>query len=169
MELVVRAISRRATRGVVSVGGRTLPCALGRSGQRAIKREGDGATPLGRWALQSVYYRSDRIARPHTRLPVNAIRSSDGWCDAPTDRNYNRAVRLPYPARIEHLHRADHVYDLIVVLSHNQRPRRRGCGSAIFMHVARPGFLATEGCIALRLADLRRVLEACGRRSHIII
>jgi L,D-peptidoglycan transpeptidase YkuD (ErfK/YbiS/YcfS/YnhG family) len=167
--MVVRALSRRAPRGVLSVAGRTFPCALGRRGQRAIKREGDGATPIGRWDLRSVLYRSDRIPRPHTGLPIKAMRRSDGWCDAPGDRNYNRAVRNPYPASTEQLFRADHVYDLLVVLSHNERPRKRGCGSAIFMHVARPGFSPTEGCVALRIEDLRRVLEVCRRNSRIVV
>jgi L,D-peptidoglycan transpeptidase YkuD (ErfK/YbiS/YcfS/YnhG family) len=93
-----------------------MPCALGRSGQRSNKREGDGATPLGQWTLRQVLYRSDRIARPRTGLPIKRIHKSDGWCDAPADRNYNRAVRLPYPASIENLYRTDGVYDLIVVL-----------------------------------------------------
>jgi L,D-peptidoglycan transpeptidase YkuD (ErfK/YbiS/YcfS/YnhG family) len=167
--LAVRATSKRATRGVLSVGGRAFPCALGRSGQRALKREGDGATPIGQWALRQVFYRSDRIARPRTGLPVKAIRQRDGWCDAPADRNYNRAVRLPYPASSETLFRADGVYDLIVVLSHNERPRMRGGGSAIFIHIARTNYAPTEGCIALRRRDLQQVLATCRRGSRIDI
>jgi L,D-peptidoglycan transpeptidase YkuD (ErfK/YbiS/YcfS/YnhG family) len=167
--LVVRATSKRANRGVLSVAGRAVPCALGRSGQRAIKREGDGATPMGQWTLRQVFYRSDRIPRPRTGLPIKQIRTSDGWCDAPADRNYNRAVRLPYSASIENLHRADGVYDLIVVLSHNERPRQRGRGSAIFIHIARPGYTPTEGCIALNRRDLQHVLATCRRHSHIIV
>ncbi len=146
-----------------------MPCALGRSGQRAIKREGDGATPMGQWTLRQVRYRSDRIAQPRTGLPVKAIHKSDGWCDAPADRNYNRAVRLPYPASVEILYRADGVYDLIVVLSHNARPRLRGAGSAIFIHIARAGFPPTEGCIALSRRDLLNMLATCRCRSRILI
>jgi L,D-peptidoglycan transpeptidase YkuD (ErfK/YbiS/YcfS/YnhG family) len=146
-----------------------MPCALGRSGQRSNKREGDGATPLGQWTLRQVLYRSDRIARPRTGLPIKRIHKSDGWCDAPADRNYNRAVRLPYPASIENLYRTDGVYDLIVVLSHNERPRLRGAGSAIFIHIARDGYTPTEGCIALSRRDLQHVLAICRRRSRIII
>jgi L,D-peptidoglycan transpeptidase YkuD (ErfK/YbiS/YcfS/YnhG family) len=167
--LAVRAISRRATQGILTVGAHTFPCALGRSGQHALKREGDGATPMGRWILRHVLYRSDRVQRPRTGLHIKAIRGSDGWCDAPTDRNYNRAVRHPYAASLERLHRADHVYDLIVILSHNQRPRMRGAGSAIFMHIARPGYSPTEGCIALSRKHLQRVLEICRRNTRIII
>jgi L,D-peptidoglycan transpeptidase YkuD (ErfK/YbiS/YcfS/YnhG family) len=167
--LVVHTISKRATRGVLSMGGRSFPCALGRSGQTVLKREGDGATPIGRWTLRRVLYRRDRTTRPRTGLPIKIIGKADGWSDAPADRNYNRAVQLPYAASAEHLYRADDVYDLIVVLSHNERPRMRGCGSAIFMHVARPGYRPTEGCVALSRSDLRIVLETCGRGARIII
>src|SRR5690349_5923716 len=122
----VAALSPGATRGTVKLGGLAFPCALGRSGRRAVKREGDGATPIGRWRLLQVLYRADHILRPATGLPVRPIRASDGWCDAPHDRNYNRPVRHPYPASAERLWREDALYDIVVVLSHNVRPRVRG-------------------------------------------
>jgi L,D-peptidoglycan transpeptidase YkuD (ErfK/YbiS/YcfS/YnhG family) len=146
-----------------------LPCALGRSGRRARKREGDGATPVGRWRLLYVLYRSDRVLRPATGLPVKPIGRSDGWCDAPADPNYNRPVRLPYPASAESLWRADGLYDLVVVLSHNHVPRVRGAGSAIFMHLARPGYRPTEGCIALRRAHMLVLLRNIGRNRAICV
>ena len=139
-------------------GGRSYPCALGRSGRRTLKREGDGATPTGLFRLESIYYRPDRGPRPPTGLPLKITRPTDGWCDAPADRNYNRAVCHPYPASAEELWRPDGLYDVVVVLDCNRRPRIRGRGSAIFMHVARPGFKPTEGCIALRRTDLVRIL-----------
>lgn len=138
-----------------------LPCALGHGGIRSIKREGDGATPAGLWPLRCVLYRADRIARPQTALPLARISPGDGWCDAQHDRNYNRPVNLPYPGSHERLWRTDHLYDLIVVLGYNDLPRRSGCGSAIFMHVARPNFEPTEGCIALCRTDLVRLLCLC--------
>jgi L,D-peptidoglycan transpeptidase YkuD (ErfK/YbiS/YcfS/YnhG family) len=131
---------------------------LGRSGRRTLKREGDGATPTGLFRLESIYYRPDRGPRPQTGLPLKIIRPTDGWCDAPADRNYNRSVCHPYPASAEEMWRPDGLYDVVVVLDCNRRPRIRGRGSAIFMHVARPGFKPTEGCIALRRADLVRIL-----------
>ncbi len=163
MKLVVRTVSAAATRGHLDLGGRVFPCALGRSGCRAVKREGDGATPIGTWRLLRVLYRRDRVVRPRTGLPVREIGRDDGWCDAAGDRNYNRPVRLPYAATCEAMWRADGLYDVVVVLSHNERPRMTGCGSAIFMHVARPGYSPTEGCIALSVRDLRLVLALCER------
>ncbi len=155
----VRRAPGREPRGRLCVGQKSGPCAIGRGGLAAAKREGDGATPIGLWPLRAVLYRPDRVGRPRTRLPVQALRSADGWCDAPSDRNYNRPVRHPYRASAERLWRKDDLYDLIVVLGHNDRPRIRGRGSAIFLHVARPGYAPTEGCIALPRADLLRFIE----------
>ena len=145
-----------------------MRCALGRGGISALKREGDGATPRAAMRLLSVYYNPSRGSRPSTALDVRAIRSNDSWCDDPRDRNYNRAVRHPYPTSAEHLWRADALYDLIVVLDYNIRPRRRGAGSAIFMHVARPGYQPTEGCIALQPADLLKLLRIARRGTRVV-
>ncbi len=165
--MVVGSRSRHDSRGWLTIAGRTLPVALGRAGRRVLKREGDGATPVGVWRLRCVLYRADRGQRPRTALPVRPLRRDDGWCDAVGDRAYNRAVRLPYPASAEALWRADAVYDVVVVLSHNEQPRTWGGGSAIFMHLARPGFTPTEGCIALTRRDLGMVLARCGRGTRV--
>jgi L,D-peptidoglycan transpeptidase YkuD (ErfK/YbiS/YcfS/YnhG family) len=132
--------------------------ALGRGGIRALKREGDGATPLGRFRIREVLYRADRMPRPRTQLPVRAIRAGDGWCEDPVDRNYNRRVRLSPRSNADRLMRSDHLYDLVLVLGYNDRPRVRGRGSAIFVHLARPGFTPTAGCIALERHDLLMLL-----------
>lgn len=152
--------ARSASRSIshVHCGPRRWRCALGRSGRVSLKREGDGGTPRGRWRLLRVFYRPDRIARPMTALPCSALRARDAWCDAPRDRNYNRQVTAPYPASTERMWRDDALYDLVVVMDYNIWPRRRGFGSAIFMHVARAGLGATEGCIALRRRDLLALL-----------
>jgi L,D-peptidoglycan transpeptidase YkuD (ErfK/YbiS/YcfS/YnhG family) len=158
-QVIVRGVAARPERGLLSLGGLTFSCALGRSGRSSGKREGDGATPIGALHVRQVLYRANRIPRPRTSLPVGVLRPDDGWCDKPGDRNYNRRVRHPYPASAEHLWRADHLYDLLAVLDYNDTPRIQGRGSAIFMHVAGEDFAATAGCVALRIADLQRVIE----------
>lgn len=163
----IHARSRASTHGLVTLGPLRLPCALGRGGRQMLKREGDGATPVGLWPLRGVLYRPDRGPRPLTGLPVSPIEPDDGWCDDPYDRNYNRPVRVPYPASHEQLWREDCLYDLVVILGYNDWPRARGHGSAIFMHVAAPGFAPTEGCIALRHGDLRLLLKAVGPQTMI--
>ena len=154
-----------ATRGWATINGLRFPCALGRSGRRAAKREGDGATPIGAFKVRGVYYRPDRLLRPSTRLPVAPLRPDDGWCDAVGDRNYNRKVKHPYPASAERMWREDHLYDLVVVLDHNEKPRVQGLGSAVFMHVARPGYQPTAGCIAFQRQHLLRILKLLGAGS----
>lgn len=168
-KLVVRALNAASRRGYLWFGPFRVPCALGHSGVKALKSEGDMATPRGRFRLRGVFYNPNSGPRPRTALALRPLRRTDGWCDTPSDRNYNRFVSLPYPKSAERLWREDGVYDIIIVLGYNDVPRVRNRGSAIFMHLARPGFLATEGCVALRGADLRRVLQAVTRRSEIII
>ncbi|MFO1189360.1 MAG: L,D-transpeptidase family protein [Alphaproteobacteria bacterium] len=155
--------------GIVRWRGRRARCALGRGGIRGDKREGDGATPAGTFALRSVLYRADRLARPATRLPVEMIGPRDGWCDDPSHPHYNRRVRLPFTASHERLWRRDRLYNLVVVVGHNDSPPRPGLGSAIFIHVASPRYSPTAGCIALARADLLRLLGDCDRRSKILI
>ncbi len=155
MEIVLEAEDR------LRLGGRTYRCAIGRSGVSSAKREGDGATPAGIFPLRRVVYRADRMAQPETRLPVRAMASADGWCDDPSHADYNRAVSLPHAASCEPLWREDALYDLLVVLGHNDDPVRAGLGSAIFLHLARPDFGPTQGCLALSLDDLLRIVGAC--------
>lgn len=153
----------------VVAGRNSYPCVVGRAGIHTQKREGDGRTPVGNFALREVLYRPDRVARPATRLPVHPIRLRDGWCDAPEHSEYNRAVHLPLSASAERLWRADPLYDVIAVLGYNDDPVTAGAGSAIFLHVARVNFAPTEGCVALRRGDLLRVLAACDPGSRVII
>lgn len=149
--------------------GQTYRCAVGGGGIAATKREGDHASPLGCFALRKVLFRADRIDVPQTGLPVSAISPNDGWCDAPNDAAYNQAVSLPYAASAESLWRDDNVYDLIVVLGHNDSPVVPGCGSAIFIHVAQPDYAPTEGCVALVREDLLEVLNDCDQQTQICI
>lgn len=146
--------------GGFDLAGRRVRCALGCGGVVAasVKREGDGATPLGDWAIRRVLYRPDRLERPQTTLPAAPIQAEDGWCDDPGDRAYNRPVRLPYAARHERLWREDGLYDLVCVLAHNDDPPIAGLGSAIFLHCARDDYGSTQGCVALARSDLQALL-----------
>lgn len=163
--LVVRRRPGHPSQGLLQCGHVVFACALGRGGIRAVKREGDGATPRGRMAMVRAMVRREAGPLPPTRLRPAAIRPRDGWCDASGDRNYNRPVRLPYPAGHERLRRDDHLYDVCLVLDFNLRPRRRGMGSAIFMHLARPGLAPTEGCVAVSRRVMLRLLPHLSRHT----
>lgn len=167
-QLRVLRLSDSATQGWVAFGALRWRCALGRSGLTAVKREGDGATPRGEFRMVQAFYRPDKISRPRMRLPLRPLQAADGWCDATGDRNYNRRVRHPYPASAERMWRTDGLYDVVVVLDYNLRPRTQGRGSAIFMHCARAGYAPTEGCVALRRSDLVRLLAVVGARPTVV-
>jgi L,D-peptidoglycan transpeptidase YkuD (ErfK/YbiS/YcfS/YnhG family) len=154
------------TRALVHVDGRLVfsgqifRVVPGRGGVRTDKREGDGATPAGILPLRRVLYRADRLPPPDCAVPIEPIAPDDGWCDDPGHPDYNRQIRLPHDGSHEALWRTDGVYDVIGVLGWNDSPVLRGRGSAIFLHVARPDYAPTEGCVALAVSDLLRILGA---------
>lgn len=155
--------------GILRWPGGAARAVAGRSGVHAHKKEGDGASPAGTFPLVSGFYRADRMARPATRLPLYALSPSDAWVDDPADRNYNRRVALPYPAHAESMWLDDPLYDLLVVIGYNTAPVVPGAGSAIFLHVARPDFAPTAGCIAVEKPVLLRLMPLLGRSSAIAI
>jgi L,D-peptidoglycan transpeptidase YkuD (ErfK/YbiS/YcfS/YnhG family) len=165
----VRGAAGDRRRGWLMAGASVVPVALGRGGIKANKREGDGATPRGRFGLKQVWWRTDRGVRPQTFLPSRRIAREDAWCENPADRRYNRAIRLSPGQAGDRLWRQDGLYDLVIELDHNTRPRVAGRGSAVFVHVARPGLKPTAGCVALDGAALRRLLRHLSQRTRIEI
>jgi L,D-peptidoglycan transpeptidase YkuD (ErfK/YbiS/YcfS/YnhG family) len=157
------------TRGWLLAGALAIPVAVGRSGIKANKREGDGGTPRGRFRLVRLWWRSERGPRPRTLLPARRIRLGDGWCEDPDDRRYNKPIHVPQKREGDRLARADRLYDFIVELDHNTRPRIAGRGSAVFLHVARENFGPTAGCVALEHGTLRKLLARLGPKTRIDI
>ncbi|MFV3074000.1 L,D-transpeptidase family protein [Niveispirillum fermenti] len=153
----------------LSWNGGQARCALGRGGIRQDKREGDGATPVGAFALRRVLYRADRQARPRTGLPVSTIGPDDGWCDDPAHPDYNRPVTLPFAASHERMWMERGVYDIVVVLGHNDDPPVPGLGSAVFLHLTGPDYGPTAGCVAVQPDDMLALLTAAGPGDRIVI
>ena len=156
MNLIVTA---DATGAWLDWGAGRPRCAIGPGGIALKGGEGDGITPRGTWPVREIFYRADRIAEPQTALPLWTIQQDDGWCDAPEDPSYNRLVKLPYPASAETLWREDHLYNLVLVLGYNDDPVVAGKGSAIFLHLAKPGYSHTHGCVALSYDDALAAVE----------
>jgi L,D-peptidoglycan transpeptidase YkuD (ErfK/YbiS/YcfS/YnhG family) len=167
--ITVRRKPGDSTRGWLITGPLSLPVALGRGGIKANKREGDGGTPRGAFRAKRLWWRAERHARPATLLPSRRIKPDDGWCEDPSDRRYNRPVKLPPKSKADRLARKDDLYDFIVEIDHNTRPRVAGRGSAVFIHVARPRFAPTAGCVALDMSSLRRLLARVGPRTKIVV
>lgn len=167
--VLVRPAAGNPRRGWLTIDGRSVPVALGRAGIKADKREGDGATPRGSFQPRQLWWRADRHPRPRTGLPVRAIRPEDAWCEDPCSRHYNQPVRLERDHNADRLRRGDHLYDFIIEIDHNTAPRIGGRGSAVFLHLARPDFSPTAGCVSMTKSAMLRLLERIGPQTRIII
>ncbi|QCK85264.1 L,D-transpeptidase catalytic domain protein [Phreatobacter aquaticus] len=168
-QIFVHSLPGRPTRGMLHVGLVAFPCALGRSGIRTIKREGDGATPRARLPLRRVFFRKDRLQRPASLQTIRAIRPTDAWCDDARDRRYNRLIARPPGTAEECLIRDDHLYNVIVELGWNDQPVRRHHGSAIFWHGARDGLTPTAGCVAIPISVFAKILPRLARNAVMIV
>lgn len=167
--LRIRRAAGDGRRGVLLLDGQAIAVALGRGGIKANKAEGDGGTPRGRFRPRRLWWRADRHTRPATRLTARPIRDADAWCEDPSSRAYNRPIRLAQGAAGDRLARADHLYDFIIEIDHNVRPRIAGRGSAVFLHLARPNFAPTAGCVAMTRAAMLRLLKRIGPDTRIVI
>ena len=144
--------------GLLTFNETTINCCLGRSGITENKKEGDGATPSGKFRLLYGFFRKDRLNNPDTTLPFNQINQDDGWCDSPEDPKYNSLVKLPFDKSHEIMTRDDRLYDVCIVLDYNIDPCIPGMGSAIFFHQTSPDLKPTEGCVAINPEDMQRLL-----------
>lgn len=153
--------------GKLTFDGNEYRCAIGKNGFTTDKKEGDWATPVGCFPLREVFYRKDRIEKPKTVLPIKEMQKDDGWSDDINDKDYNKLVKLPYSGSHEELWREDEVYDVVVPLGYNDDPPVSGKGSAIFMHVARPTYSPTAGCVALSLDDFTELLSKVSEDTQV--
>lgn len=157
------------SQGLLIAGNLRIPCALGQNGTTYDKREGDKKTPIGTFLIRQGYYRSDRISRPASGIPFRKLSRTSGWCDDPEHNLYNKFVRRPFSAGHEEMWREDHIYDVILDIGYNCNPVIRNRGSAVFLHIARPGYTPTYGCIAVNRDHIRPLLKMTGPRTRMAI
>ncbi len=157
------------TRWGARFGARRLPCALGRGGITGAKREGDGATPAGRWRVAGLYYRPDRLARRALPRGAKPIGPADLWSDDARDPAYNQPVRAPHRFSHERLRRGDRLYDLVLISDWNYPEATPGRGSAIFLHRWRKPRHPTAGCLAFAPGDLLWLARRLGPHSRIVV
>ena len=167
--VTVRTRPGDRSRGLLLVGQRAIPVVLGRAGILANKREGDGGTPRGVFRPLRLWWRPDRGPRPRTSLPARRIFPGLAWCEDPHSRLYNRPFRRSANGPGDGLWRKDRLYDLIVEIDHNTRPRVAGRGSAVFFHVARPDRSPTAGCVAMGAGELSKLLANLNQKTKIQI
>jgi L,D-peptidoglycan transpeptidase YkuD (ErfK/YbiS/YcfS/YnhG family) len=144
-------------------------CALGISGIKKNKIEGDGATPAGTYKLIKLYYRKDRISFIKSAIKKIIIKKKTGWCDDIRSKFYNKEVKLPSKYSHEKFYRRDNVYDIIGILNYNIKPTIKGKGSAISLHLAKKKFAKTKGCVALKKKDLIYILSKINKNTKIKI
>lgn len=154
---------------ILTYENKQYKCSIGAGGVKEDKSEGDKSTPSGYFPIRKVFYRADRVEKPESPFETIALESNDGWCDDPNESSYNTHIKLPHQGSHENLWRDDEIYDIIVVLGHNDEPVIKGKGSAVFMHIARPDYSPTDGCIALSKNDLLDVLIGCDKKTKVCI
>jgi len=162
--IYVRSCGGDKQRGIMQAGNLRLPCVFGRGGLSPRKREGDNATPLAGMAILAGFCKKRQSLLPPCGLRLRRLRADDGWCDAPADANYNRPVRLPYKSSAERLARADNIYNIAFVLDWNMKPRIKGRGSAVFLHLARAKNLTDTEAPAGHCNS--KAAQAPARHSH---
>ncbi|HRY76846.1 MAG TPA: L,D-transpeptidase family protein [Candidatus Paceibacterota bacterium] len=164
MDIIVKSAAKAV------FNGKEYNCAIGKNGVTDDKKESDGMTPIGCFPLREVFYRPDRIAKPKTGLPISEINKGDGWCNDVNLAEYNQKIKLPFNGSYEELwHKEDNLYDVVVVMGYNDNPIISGKGSTIFLHIARPEFTPTLGCVAFRKEDLLEILKDCDINTRICI
>ena len=151
------------------VEGRQIRCAIGLNGLTENKQEGDLCTPIGIFDFDKIYYRADRLGDMEFIIDSSIINKNDGWCDDQKSDLYNQYIQFPFQESAEHLYRDDHIYDIVCVINYNTFPVIPGHGSAIFLHIAKPGFLGTEGCIAIEREALIEIATSLTTDSTIEI
>ncbi len=133
------------------------------------KREGDGKTPSGVYALGDAFGYAEKI---DTGLHYRQSGSDDFWVDDIESPNYNRWVHGdPRAKSFEKMHRDDRLYSAGVIVEYNSAPIVKGAGSAIFLHVWRSPNKATAGCVAMEeknILALLRWLDA-SRKPKVIL
>ena len=146
-----------------------VKCAIGKRGIGKKRREGDLITPKGLFKIKKVYFRKDKVRGLKTKFSMKAITKNMGWCNDPKSNKYNRLIKYPFAFNAEKLFRNDNIYDIVIVLNFNSRPVKKNKGSAIFLHVAKRKYKPTEGCVAIKKNELKKLLKLITLQTRIKI
>lgn len=141
--------------------GRGLHPPAGAAGPH--KREGDGRAPAGIFGITALFGDAapDSPFARAAKLPYWSATRDLKAIDDPASAHYNRIVDQSLVApdwnSCEDMLRSDQRYALGAVVGHNCAPPVAGAGSCIFLHVWERAGVATAGCTAMALADLREI------------
>lgn len=139
-----------------------------------VKREGDGKSPAGVFALGSAFGYAERIA---TGLHYQPMTTND-WCiDVPASNYYNQiidrsVVKAPYldqssePMRRDLHENGDQRYREGFVIQHNVDGKARQGGSCIFAHLWKAPGETTAGCTAMAPESMDTLLAWLDEKRH---
>ena len=146
-----------------------VKCAIGRRGIGKKQKEGDQITPKGIFRVKKILYRKDKVRRLPSKIKKIPIEKSMGWCDDPLSKDYNKLIKYPFSYKSEKLYKTNNIYDIILVLNFNMQPIKKNKGSAIFIHIAKSNFEPTEGCVAIKRIELKKIVNFITSKTKIII
>lgn len=143
-------------------------------GERGIgkTKEGDRKTPVGAFHFSKLFgNRPD----PGTLMGYTQLTDAMYWCGSGVRYNefVDDAVDTEHRehcdhANDEHLKAVGMLYDYVAALDYN-RERAPGKGSAIFLHVRRPGGTCTAGCVAVDEPEMELLIRQIDERTIILI
>ena len=144
-------------------------CCIGKNGITKKKIEGDKKTPRGTFKIEYLYFRKDRVKKPHTSLKCIEIKKNMAWCDdARYPKKYNKLIKISKKIRHEKLKRKDHKYDLLIPIKYNFTRPITGLGSCIFIHLTK-NYKPTAGCIAIKKKDFLIMLKIIKKNTKLKI
>ena len=151
----------------LTINNYKVKCAIGKRGIGTKRKEGDLITPKGKFKVNYIMYRKDRVHNLKSKIKVIPIKKDMGWCNDASSHRYNKLIKFPFKYSAERLYRKDSTYDIILVLNYNLNPIRKGKGSAIFIHIAKKNSKKTLGCVAVSRKDLKKIIKKI-KKSTII-
>tara|TARA_A100001011_G_scaffold365189_1_gene416638 strand:+ start:126 stop:617 length:492 start_codon:yes stop_codon:yes gene_type:complete len=143
-------------------------CCIGKKGLKKNKKEGDKSTPIGKFKLNRIFYRPDRIKKFNCKVKKIKIKKNMGWCDDPVSKKYNRLIKTSNKIKHEKLYRRDNKYDILIELDYNLKKIIPFAGSAIFLHLTK-NYKPTAGCIAINLNDMKILIKILDKNNLIEI
>ena len=144
-------------------------CCIGKNGSTKNKKEGDKKTPKGKFQIEHLYFRKDRLEKPLTSLKCIKIKKNMGWCnDVKSPKMYNKLFKIEKKIKHEKLNRRDYKYDLMIPIKYNLISPIVGKGSCIFIHLTK-NYKPTAGCIGLKKKDFLFMLKLINKNTKIKI
>ena len=145
-----------------------LKCCIGRGNLKKDKVEGDGSTPRGKFGIGTLYWRSDRVRKPNTKLFCKPIHKRMAWCNDSKSKFYNKKIKVNKKIKFEKIYRNDYKYNYLILLKYNYINPKKNKGSAIFIHLTKD-YKKTAGCIALSKKDFLILAKLINKKSKIMI